>query len=103
MAHDYQTAIKRYVEELGMAIPMTHGMVWYDHSSTVVMCISWNCAGTKNVAEEMRKICAGTVRNRDKTWSSELSDKGVCVVIWKYKFTVFCHLARTTKVHLYWL
>ena len=53
------------------------------------------------MAKEMRKICAGTVRNRDKTWFSELSDKGVCVVIWKYKFTVFCHLARTTKVHLY--
>ena len=50
----------------------------------------------------MRKICAGTVRNRDKTWFSELSDKAVCVVIWKYKFTIFCHLARTTKVHLYW-
>eukprot|EP00731_Ephydatia_muelleri_P023827 Em0016g98a len=49
------------------------------------MCISWNCAGTKNVAKEMRKICAGTVRNRDKTWFSELSDK-----------------ARTTNVHLYW-
>ncbi|KAL5479631.1 hypothetical protein EMCRGX_G023180 [Ephydatia muelleri] len=25
------------------------------------MCISWNCAGTKNVAKEMRKISAGTV------------------------------------------
>ncbi|KAL5483752.1 hypothetical protein EMCRGX_G020164 [Ephydatia muelleri] len=42
-------------------------------------------SGTKNVAKEMRKICAGTVRNRDKTWFSELSDK-----------------ARTTNVHLYW-
>ena len=82
MAHDYQTAIKRYVEELGIvnSYDTWHGMVWYDHSSTVVMCISWNCAGTKNVAKEMRKICAGTVRNRDKTWFSELSDKGVCVV-----------------------
>ena len=77
-------------------------MVWYDDSSTVVMCISWNCAGAKNVDKEMRKICAGTVWNRDKTWFSELSDKGVCVVMWKYKFIVFCHLARTTKVHLYW-
>ena len=47
VAHDYQSAIKRYVEELGMAISMTHGMVWYDHSSTVVMCISWICAGHK--------------------------------------------------------
>ena len=54
------------------------------------------------MAKEMRKICAGTVRNRDKTWFSELSNKGVCVVIWKYKYTVFCHLAKTTKVHLYW-
>eukprot|EP00731_Ephydatia_muelleri_P029616 Em0021g139a len=67
VAHDYQTAIKKYVEELGMVNS-------YD---------TWH--GTKNVAKEMRKICAGTVRNRDKTWFSELSDK-----------------ARTTKVHLYW-
>ena len=52
------------------------------------------------MTKEMRKICAGTVQNRDKTWFSELSDKSVCVVIWKVR--VFCHLARTTKVHLYW-
>ena len=30
------------------------------------------------MVKEMRKICAGTVRNRDKTWFSEHSDKGVC-------------------------
>ena len=69
-------------------------MLWYDHSSTVVMCISWNFAGTKNVTKEMRKICAGTVQNRDKTWFSELSDKSVCVVIWKVR--VFCHLPKYT-------
>ena len=79
------------MEELGWSIPKTHGMLWYDHSSTVVMCINWNFAGTKNVAKEMRKICAGTVQNRDKTWFSELSDKSVCVcvVIWNTNLRYF--------------
>eukprot|EP00731_Ephydatia_muelleri_P009729 Em0005g315a len=39
----------------------------------------------KNVAKEMKKICAGPVKARDKTWFAQLSDK-----------------ARSTKVHLYW-
>eukprot|EP00731_Ephydatia_muelleri_P025379 Em0017g462a len=43
VAHDYQTARKRYVEELGMVNS-------YD---------TWH--STKNVAKEMRKISAGTV------------------------------------------
>ncbi|KAL5470676.1 hypothetical protein EMCRGX_G028679 [Ephydatia muelleri] len=41
--------------------------------------------GWKNVAKEMKKICAGPVKARDKTWFAQLSDK-----------------ARSTKVHLYW-
>ena len=28
------------------------------------------------MAKELRKICAGSVRARDKTWFTELSDKG---------------------------
>ncbi|KAL5460013.1 hypothetical protein EMCRGX_G033422 [Ephydatia muelleri] len=32
-------------------------------------------AGTKNVAKEMKKICAGPVKARDKTWFAQLSDK----------------------------
>ena len=32
-------------------------------------------AGTKNVAKQLRHICAGTVRTRDRMWFTELSDK----------------------------
>eukprot|EP00731_Ephydatia_muelleri_P037275 Em0434g1a len=35
------------------------------------------CLCTKNVAKEMKKICAGSVKARDKTWFAQLSDKGV--------------------------
>eukprot|EP00731_Ephydatia_muelleri_P005068 Em0002g1244a len=48
VAHGNQTTIKKYVCE-------DHGMV--------------------NLAKQMRKICAGTVRTKDKTWFTELSDK----------------------------
>eukprot|EP00731_Ephydatia_muelleri_P038050 Em0639g1a len=67
VAHDYQATIKLYVRQLGMVNS-------YD---------TWH--GTKNVAKQLRHICAGTVRTRDRTWFTELSDK-----------------ARCTKVHLYW-
>ena len=29
------------------------------------------------MAKELRNICAGSVRARDKTWITELSDKGL--------------------------
>ena len=32
-------------------------------------------AGTKNGAKQLHHICAGTVRTRDRTWFTELSDK----------------------------
>ena len=32
---------------------------------------------TKNVAKQLRHICAGTVCTRDRTWFTELSDKGM--------------------------
>ena len=60
---------------------MTHGMVWYDHSSTVVICISWNYAGTKNVSKEMRIICTGTVGTETRRGSVN-SPTRVCV--WSY-------------------
>ena len=41
----------------------------------------FTCAGTKNVAKEMKKICAGPVKARDKTWFAQLSDKGMCCVV----------------------
>eukprot|EP00731_Ephydatia_muelleri_P035283 Em0111g8a len=67
VAHGYQATIKQYVQQLGMVNS-------YD---------TWH--GTKNVAKQLHRICAGTVRTRDRTWFTELSDK-----------------ARCTKVHLYW-
>ena len=33
------------------------------------------------MAKELRKICAGLVRARDRTWFTELSDKDM---FWKY-------------------
>eukprot|EP00731_Ephydatia_muelleri_P015779 Em0009g203a len=66
-SHGYQATIKQYVQQLGMVNS-------YD---------TWH--GTKNVAKQLHRICAGTVRTRDRTWFTELSDK-----------------ARCTKVHLYW-
>eukprot|EP00731_Ephydatia_muelleri_P010067 Em0005g653a len=67
VAHDYQATIKQYVQQLGMVNS-------YD---------TWHC--TKNVSKQLRHICAGTVRTRDRTWFTELSDKARCI-----------------KVHLYW-
>eukprot|EP00731_Ephydatia_muelleri_P003790 Em0001g3790a len=73
--------------------------VAHDYQTTVK-----NFAGTKNVAEQMRKICAGTAHTRDKTWFPELSDKGVLIpntISIKYSCKS-SRLARSTKVHLYW-
>eukprot|EP00731_Ephydatia_muelleri_P010645 Em0005g1231a len=56
VAHDYQATIKLYVRQLGMVNS-------YD---------TWH--GTKNVAKQLRRICAG--HTRDRTWFTELSDKG---------------------------
>ena len=36
-------------------------------------------AGTKNVAKQLHKICAGTVHTRDRTW---FTDKGM--YFWTY-------------------
>eukprot|EP00731_Ephydatia_muelleri_P027496 Em0019g369a len=67
VAHGYQATIKQYVQQLGMVNS-------YD---------TWH--GTENVAKQLHRICASTVRTRDRTWFTELFDK-----------------ARCTKVHLYW-
>ena len=59
-------------------------------------------AGTKNVAKQLRHICAGTVRTRDRTWFTELSDKGMCFLDILIKNGISGYSARCTKVHLYW-
>ena len=33
------------------------------------------------MAKELKRICAGPVKARDKTWFAELSDKGMCCVV----------------------
>ena len=58
-------------------------------------------AGTKNVAKQLRHICAGTVRTRDRTWFTELSDKGMYFVDILIKNGISGYSA-CTKVHLYW-
>ena len=35
----------------------------------------------KNVAKELKKMCAGPIKMRDKMWFAELSDKGMCCVV----------------------
>ena len=55
-------------------------MAWYGIKIYLV-CIDCNHAGTKNVAKEMKKICAGPVKARDKTWFAQLSDKSMCCVV----------------------
>eukprot|EP00731_Ephydatia_muelleri_P015970 Em0009g394a len=63
VAHDYQATIKLYVRQLRMVNS-------YD---------TWH--GTKNVVKQLRRICAGTVRTRDRTWFTELSDKARCTKV----------------------
>ncbi|KAL5500039.1 hypothetical protein EMCRGX_G011532 [Ephydatia muelleri] len=83
VAHDYQATIKQCVQQLGMVNS-------YD---------TWH--GTKNVAKQLRHICAGTVRTRDRTWFTELSDKGMYFLDILIKNGISGYLA-CTKVHLYW-
>ena len=59
----------------GWSIPTTLGMVRYllVFSGELIGVI----AGTKNVAKQLHHICAGMVCTRDRTWFTELSDKGI--------------------------
>ena len=79
VAHDYQATIKQCVQQLGMvnSYDTWHGKVSiFVFSGELIGVI----AGTKNVAKQLRPICAGTVRTRDRTWFTELSDKGTYVL-----------------------
>lgn len=40
-----------------------------------MVCIKLICVGTKNVAKELAKLTKGRVKDRDKTWFTELADK----------------------------
>ena len=55
-------------------------------------------AGTKNVAKQLRHICAGTVRTRDKTWFTELSDKGMYFLDTLIKNGISGYSARCTCI-----
>ena len=83
----------------GWSIPTTLGMVRYRlvFSGELIGVI----AGTKNVAKQLRHICAGTVRTRDRTWFTELSDKGMYFLDILIKNRISGYSARCTKVHLY--
>ena len=76
VAHDYHATIKQYAQQLGMVNSYTTlGMVRYllVFSGELIGVI----AGTKNVVKQLRHICAGMVRTRDRMWFTELSDKGM--------------------------
>ena len=84
----------------GWSIPTTLGIVRYllVFSGELIGVI----AGTKNVAKQLRHICAGMVRTRDRTWFTELSDKGMYFLDILIKNGISGYSARCTKVHLYW-
>ena len=48
-------------------------------------------AGTKNVAKELHKICAGLVCT---TWFTELSDKGTSVLTGQMEYLAIQHEAQ---------
>ena len=51
-------------------------MAWYVVSLNLSMVhVVKIITGTKNVVKGMKKICSGTVANRNKSWFTELSDK----------------------------
>ena len=54
------------------------------------------------MVKQLRRICAGTVRTRDRTWFTELSDKGMYFLDILIKNGISGYSARCTKVHLYW-
>ena len=72
------------------------------------MCIlvSTNCIctiGTKNVRKEMKKISKGRVRDRDKTWFSQLADERELIRYGVLLLELFIiHVAKSIKLHLYW-
>ena len=84
----------------GWSIPTTLGMVRYllVFSGELIGVI----AGTKNVAKQLHRICASTVRTRDRTWFTELSDKGMYFLDILIIHGISGYSARCTKVHLYW-
>ena len=84
----------------GWSIPTTRGMVRYllVFSGELIGVI----AGTKNVAKQLHRICAGTVCTRDRTWFTELSDKGMYFLDILIIHGISGYSARCTKVHLYW-
>ena len=74
----------------------------------IVLCVlvSTNCIctiGTKNVGKEMKKISKGRVRDRDKTWFSQLADKRELIRYGVLLLELFIiHVAKSIKLHLYW-
>ena len=100
VAHDYQATIKLYVRQLGMVNSYD---TWQGKVSIGFQwCSGGVIAGTKNVAKQLCHVCAGTVRTRDRTWFTELSDKGMYFLDILIKNGISGYSARCTKVHLYW-
>ena len=93
VSHDYQYIIKQYVEELRMVNSYD---TWHGMLSICFQCVLLEVsAGTKNVAKELRKICAGLVHARDP-------DKGMFFLEIFTINGISLYSARSTKVHLYW-
>ena len=76
-------------------------MAWSSMTSCFQCALIAASKATKNVAKALRKICTDSVRAKDKTWFTELSDKGIFSLgIFTINGT-FYYSARSTKVHLH--
>ena len=54
--------------------------------------------GTKGVARDMKKVCSGAQRDEEKTWFSELSDKGT--VMWLFEIALFVVVVSSVYLQL---
>ena len=75
-----QLAVGRYVKQdlkLLNSFDTWHGMklAAIMFNLCLHLCDYIHRIGTKNVAKELAKITKGRVRDRDKTWFTELADK----------------------------
>ena len=104
VAHDIQQQVSKYINRLGLVnyFDTWHGM----RSILLCVLVSTNCIctiGTKNVRKEMKKISKGRVRDRDKTWFSQLADERELIRYGVLLLELFIiHVAKSIKLHLYW-
>ena len=91
LAHDYVPALKQWASSKGIknSYDSWHGMYYYmailDGAKAYRQLIldpsfhylsHFLCEGGKDVKKAIKKMASGLVRDAEKTWFAELSDKG---------------------------